>query len=137
MHPLPDLPHPALTRVLTDHPLGVRAVAVAPDSTWLATTSDDQTVRIWDPATGQQRHTLTGHTRPVTAVAIAPDGTWLATGSGNPFGGDGTVRIWDPATGQQRHTLTGHTSWVRRWRSPRTAPGSPPPAATRRCGSGT
>ena len=52
-------------------------------------------MRIWDPATGQQRATLTGHTGAVTAVAIAPDGTWLATA-----GGDGTVRIWDPATGQ-------------------------------------
>ena len=69
----------------------------------------------------------------VTAVAIAPDGTWLATASD-----DGTVRIWDPATGQQRATLTGHTGrGDARWRSPRTAPGSPPPAATGRCGSGT
>ena len=113
--PLPDLPHPALQRALTGHTgLNVRpltgrvtAVAIAPDGTWLATGSDDRTVRIWDPATGRQRATLTGHTGPVTAVAIAPDGTWLATGSD-----DRTVRIWDPATGRQRATLTGHTGPV-------------------------
>ena len=64
-------------------------------------------MRIWDPATGQQRAALTGHTGAVTAVAIAPDGTWLATG-----GDDGTVRIWDPATGQQRAALTGHAGAV-------------------------
>ena len=64
-------------------------------------------MRIWDPATGQQRATLTGHTGPVSAVAIAPDGTWLASG-----GRDGSVRIWDPATGQQRAVLTGHTGAV-------------------------
>ena len=105
--PLPDLPDPALQRALTGHTGPVSAVAIAPDGTWLATGSDDGTVRIWDPATGQQRATLTGHTGYVTAVAIAPDGTWLATASD-----DGSVRIWDPATGQQRATLTGHTGWV-------------------------
>ena len=83
-------------------------MAIAPDGTWLATASDDGSVRIWDPATGQQRATLTGHTGEVSAVAIAPDGTWLATASD-----DGTVRIWDPATGRRRATLTGHTSYVR------------------------
>jgi WD40 repeat protein len=57
-------------------------------------TSPDNTVRIWDPATGQQRSTLTGHTDTVTTLAIAPDSTWLATTSP-----DNTVRIWDPATG--------------------------------------
>jgi WD40 repeat protein len=47
-----------------------------PDSSWLATAGDyDGTVRIWDPVTGTQRHTLTGHTDAVAAVAIAPDGT--------------------------------------------------------------
>ena len=83
------------------------ALAVAPDGTWLASAGDDGTVRIWDPHTGQARHTLTGHTDAVTAVAVAPDGTWLASA-----GGDGTVRIWDPPTGQARHTLTGHTGGV-------------------------
>ena len=50
----------------------------------------DGTVRIWDPATGQQRATLTGHTGPVTAVAIAPDGTWLASAGGTGRCGSGT-----------------------------------------------
>jgi WD40 repeat protein len=53
----------------------VWAVAVAPDGSWLTTAGDDGTVRIWDPATGTQRHTLTGHTGSVGSVAIAPDGS--------------------------------------------------------------
>ena len=64
-------------------------------------------MRIWDPHTGQTRHTLTGHTSAVPALAVAPDGTWLASA-----GDDDTVRIWDPHTGQTRHTLTGHTDAV-------------------------
>ena len=51
--PLPDLADPALRRVLTGHTYGVWAVAVAPNGSWLATGGYDQTVRIWDPATGQ------------------------------------------------------------------------------------
>ena len=65
-------------------------VAIAPDGDWLASASEDGTVRIWDPATGQQRTVLQGHDGAVMAVAIAPDGRWLAS-----VGRDATVRIWD------------------------------------------
>jgi hypothetical protein len=100
--PLPDLPHPALRRILTGHTDSVIAVAIAPDSTWLASASWDRSVRIWDPATGQQRATLfAGRTGSVMAVAIAPDSTWLASASRD------SMRIWDPATGRQRATLFG------------------------------
>ena len=105
--PMPDLPPDALLRVLAGHSSPVGALAVSPDGTWLASASSDATVRIWDPHTGQARHTLTGHTSGVKALAVAPDGTWLASASS-----DATVQIWDPHTGQAHHTLTGHTSEV-------------------------
>jgi WD40 repeat protein len=37
---------------LIGHTAAVRAVAIAPDGSWLATTGWDGTVRIWDPVTG-------------------------------------------------------------------------------------
>jgi WD40 repeat protein len=67
----------------------VDSVAIAPNGAWLATT-DDETVRLWDRATGTCTATLTGHTGPVHSVAIAPNGTWLATTDH-----DGAVRIWN------------------------------------------
>ncbi|MFB7027726.1 MULTISPECIES: hypothetical protein [unclassified Streptomyces] len=100
---------------LTGHTGWVNTMAVftAPDGTpRLATGSDDETVRIWNPTTGtQEGPALTGHTGWVHAVAVftAPDGTpRLATGSS-----DETVRIWNPTTGtQDGPALTGHTGSV-------------------------
>jgi WD40 repeat protein len=105
--PLPDLPNPALRRVLRVHHGEARTIAVAPNGTWLATGSSDGTVQIWDADTGLLRASLTGHRGEVTGVAIAPDGGWLATASC-----DGTARIWDTATGKMRVTLAGHRDWV-------------------------
>ena len=64
------------------------ALAVAPDSSWLATRNWEGRVRIWDPATGRERATLTGHIGEVAALAVAPNGSWLASG-----GRDYRVRI--------------------------------------------
>jgi WD40 repeat protein len=104
---LPDLPHPALSRVLTGHTGSVYALVVAPDGSWLASAGDGREVRIWDPATGTARHTLTGHTNTVRALAVASDASWLASADI-----EGEVRVWDLATGTIRHTLTGHTASV-------------------------
>ena len=71
----------------------------------LASGGNDHTVRIWDPATGQQLTTLQGHQGWVTALcAVTVDGRHLLASGGD----DRTVQIWDPATGQQLTTLQGH-----------------------------
>ena len=105
--PLPDLPHPALRRTFAGPTGRLARLAVAPDGIWLATGGDDGTVRIWNPATGQQRVVLEGHRGRIAGLAVAPDGTWLATA-----GYDGLVRIWDPTTGQRRAFLGKHRGRV-------------------------
>ncbi len=106
--PLPDSPHVALRRVLTGHTGHVENCRVAPDGSWLVTTSKDHTVRVWDPASGLMRQTLThAHDEIVVACAIAPDGSWLATGDAA-----GTIILWDPGTWSPRQTLVGHAGEV-------------------------
>ena len=56
------------------HSGGVFAVAFTPDGKTLASGSRDQTVKVWDAASGRLLRTLEGHTNDVTAVAFAPDG---------------------------------------------------------------
>jgi WD40 repeat protein len=85
----------------------VNACAISPDGSWLASASFDGTLKIWDVASGQERHTLSGHEDTVNICAISPDGSWLLSASD-----DGTLRIWDGVSGQIRHTLTEHTDAV-------------------------
>jgi WD40 repeat protein len=55
------------------------AVAFGPDGKTLASGSEDQTVRLWDPATGKAFATLEGHAEPVQAVLYSPNGKVLAS----------------------------------------------------------
>ena len=68
----------------------VQAVAFIPAGRWLATGSEDKTVRLWEWQVGTAEPVvLRGHEAAVQAVAFSPDGRWLATGSE-----DKTVRLW-------------------------------------------
>ncbi len=73
---------PQLRTALAGHSGTVWSIAYSPDGTTIATGSGDNTVRLWDAATGQPHGApLTGHTSYVGSVAYTPDGTTGATGS--------------------------------------------------------
>jgi hypothetical protein len=82
-------------RALTGHGNSVTSVAFSPDSGYLATGSRDQTVRLWNPATGELVRTLTGHNDSVFGVTFSPAGAWLATCSS-----DQTSRVMFSRTGR-------------------------------------
>jgi WD40 repeat protein len=93
----------------------VLAVAFAPDGKTLASGSADQTVKLWEVATGKEQRTLR-HPGPVNCVVYSPDGRILATGSAPAVARDektpGQLRLWDSATGKELAVLKGHTDAI-------------------------
>lgn len=67
---------------------------------YLTTSSDDGSVRVWEPKTGQLLATLRGHSGGAPTVRFAPSGTLLATGAS-----DGQVRLWSPRREEPLKTL--------------------------------
>lgn len=88
----------------------VRSIAFSPDGCYLASGSDDNTVKLWNltTATGHCQQTTEGHNDRVRSVAFSPDGRQLASASI-----DTTVKLWDLATGQCRKTPEDPSDWVR------------------------
>ncbi|KAG2118692.1 WD40-repeat-containing domain protein [Suillus discolor] len=76
---------------MKEHTGYVCSVSFSPDGTRIASGSWDNTVRVWDAATGQPLgEPLEGHTALVYSISFSPDGTRIASGSD-----DNTVRVWD------------------------------------------
>jgi WD40 repeat protein len=88
--------------VLRGHTSYVYPVAVSPDGRWIASGSWDNTVRLWDAATGEPCATLP-HPGYVLSLAFSPDGESLVTGN---FADD-RLRIWDVATARVRKEIQG------------------------------
>ncbi len=78
-----------VTSTLTGHTGGVWGIALSPDDVYVASASYDETVRVWEVATGQPLRVLQGHTDYVTCAVWSLDGEWIASGSG-----DKSVRVW-------------------------------------------
>jgi len=70
--------------------------AFSADSRILAVASQDDTIRLWDTATGKLLGSCVGHKQGVRSIAFAPDGKTLATSSD-----DSTVKFWNVASQQE------------------------------------
>ncbi|MGC6465605.1 MAG: protein kinase domain-containing protein [Akkermansiaceae bacterium] len=69
---------------------------------YLATSSWDHSVKLWNLETGALERTLLGHQGEVWSVALADNGRLIASG-----GKDGEVRIWDTKKSEVSPSITG------------------------------
>src|SRR5262245_80745 len=75
--------------IITPPPSPVQSVAFAPDGKLVAA-GVASTLKLWDPATGNERAAWPAGMSQITCLAFAPDGQRLAAGQ---F--DGTLRVWE------------------------------------------
>ncbi len=95
-------------QVLIGHAGEVTSVSWSPDGTRIVSGSNDNTLRIWDVASGGNSQRMEGDEgHGLGEVAWSPDGTLGVSGSSR-----GTLHIWDAANGENLLTLERHASGV-------------------------
>ena len=87
------------------HTNTITSVAFSPNGAQVLSGSFDNTVKLWDVASGRLLRTFVGHAGVVQSVAFSPNGALVASGSG-----DKTVRLWETATGREIRRLV--TDWT-------------------------
>jgi WD40 repeat protein len=97
-----------LHTLLSDSANRASHLAFSPDGTKLATTGSDNwggdnTVRVWDVATGKELRPRDGHGSPISSIAFSPTGNNIATA-----GRDGAVHLWKASSGKHLVRLDGH-----------------------------
>ena len=89
------------------HTGAVLALVFSPDGKFLVSSSEDQTLKIWDVSTANLHTTLEGHTGTIQSLAFSQQDNTLASGSE-----DQNILLWDIITGSIITTLHGHNGTV-------------------------
>ena len=111
-------PNKANNERLYDHGEEVSNLTFSPDGTILASSNYNDTIKLWNVATGEYIRGLTGHAGglggAVSSLAFHPDGTLLASGGyyssyPNKYM---DIHLWDVATGEHIKKFTKHIGIV-------------------------
>lgn len=116
-----------MIRPLGEHSAQVNQVAYSPDGKWIASGSEDRSIKVWNAVTGELESTLRGHRGRVTDVAFSPESRSLFS-----TGWDGTLRVWSlslkqelltlglptqPAPGEYRLHLSANGKYLLHWKN--------------------
>ena len=66
---------------LSGHLGSVESVCFSPDGKFIASGSNDNTIKIWNLKEQKEMFTLSGHSGSVESVCFSPDGKLIASGS--------------------------------------------------------
>ncbi len=103
---------PPKYRALEGHTAAIRAVEFSPNGKMILSAGHDNTVKLWDFATGHLIKSLRGHASWVRSAVFSPDGHWVLSGSH-----DAEAKLWSIAGYEevrvfQERVLTGHADAV-------------------------
>ncbi|MEH2047023.1 serine/threonine-protein kinase [Nostoc sp.] len=116
---------------LKGHSSMVHAIAISPNGQFIASGSNDKTIKLWQVGNGKLVRQLgrwsSSHSSMVHSVAFSPISSNLSyQGESGKSAGvadlnrgilasgswDNTIKLWDVNTGKEIRTLTGHANWV-------------------------
>jgi tRNA A-37 threonylcarbamoyl transferase component Bud32 len=82
-------------------PRSINCVAFSPDGERLASACSDQSLKVWDTASGREALAFEGHSGAVSHLTFSPDGKWLASTS------QMTVKAWELVTAKEIFCIKG------------------------------
>ena len=95
---------------LGHHYMDVNSVAFSPDGRYVLSGGDwkDETMKLWELASGWEIRSLAQNSGDVNSVAFSPDGRYVLSGNSN-----GRILLWELTTGRLIQTFKGHHNEVR------------------------
>lgn len=100
-----DVEKQELKFTLSKHRLRVRELSFNPDGSVLVSASNDNTVRVWDVSTGEQRYVLEGQA--INTILFTPDSRNLISSDGN-----NRIKVWDAKTGECQKSITENSEYI-------------------------
>jgi len=85
----------------------IESVCISPDGNLALSSGYDNSMALWDIATGQRLRTFSGHEKAVCSVCFSPNLKIALSGSE-----DASIRLWDIDTGKCLHTFLGHRKCI-------------------------
>ena len=85
------------------HSNSIDSIAISPDGKILASSSHDNTIKLWDISSGKELRNINTKNS-IYTIAFSPDGLTIASGDAK-----NNIYLWDVNSGEKIRILEGHT----------------------------